>query len=917
MFCQNAVGNTCIICDFTDIFSNFRTQTDGKVRNRASGKITKRKATKSGVKHTTGHVEVDFDRLVSNIENSIMADQDRGTVGITPQELLVKSNPAMYSFERELTRDLTNPREMYSLLSHNTKSTEDLTAKFKQEIARNIQAPGVFPKLSRATTLYEIRRLHHGKSDKLGRFQSASEVLTPNKKLNVLVVTRNKTNLESFRTIIEEDKENLHALNLPNITQIFSNKGDTGLANDKNKRLHVEFPMLSADQNVRNRISTAVKDTDNGKESDGVVKQLNTTTVKSADPKIDKWFSEMPNEVFDKAQRAIMESSIKDKLTKYQHKRNRKENFPAHVNILHGSRLRKVPNTFLEVRVDSFGQYLKNQERMNKYKLQQKSILKLKMRDVDEMERQDKGREDMEFSQRLRLQYRSHTTMTYKNKNDPSTEKPNRDAVVNKDDKGLKTYNVNEVLKRDIMSRERTHINNYRDYTEKRHLSKSAHDAVRLHDNNESERDTVPKNCSPISKESETGCVTNKNTSGSERGVAKTSVVTIALGKDNGAKSKKQSHKQVLNATGENDKDCAENKKGKETVDTDKSNTDGRNEKDKENEEEMEAMDESSKCVTKIPTAKSSRTSDSNRSTISSKQSPKPNKSVLSRFNKLEVFAEHGKASDAKMIRNSYHGHKLRDHESKEPTMPPSYKLDLKNYPQHFKNPIPDEDYIINTEVRKQDLVFRFEPGEVFITRKSNPNRASERARVIYGKVLNKDDKVSASKGRDHKQAKESHSAHSLSTGLDGYKFEVGNFEHRALADSVPSDAVREHGHPNTRISNPLDEESEYVNRPDLETTSTVTKTPQEFYIRYGKVMRDIAIETDILGSETDSLQGHFVEDGSKFVHRPESSLSDYIIDNNDGESLNSYSDADEHMQANHVRKSTVKSRGTQSRVST
>ena len=875
------------------------------MKNRTSAKNTKRKATLSGL-------EVDFDRLVSNIEKSIMADQHRGTVGITPQQLLVKSNPAMYAFEREreLARDLTNPREMYNLLSHNTKSTEDLTAKFKQEIARNIQVPGVFPKLPRSNTLNEIGRLHHRKSDKLGRFQSASEIMTPDKKLNVLIVTRNKTNLESFRTIIEEDKENLHALNLPNITQIVSNKVDTGVASDKHKRIQFGFPVLSAaaEQNARNRITTTDNHVDNCKEFDSATQQLNTANLRSADPKIDKWFSEMPNEVFDKAQRAIMEDSIKDRLTKYQHKRNRKENFPAHVNVMHGSRLRKVPNTFLEVRVDSFGKYLKNEERMNKYKLQQKSILKLKMREVDEMERHDKGREDINFSPGLRMQYRSHTTMTYKNKDKSTTEKQNQDVVVKKDDKGLKTYNVNEVLKRDIMSRERTQVNIYREYTEKRHLSKSAHGKGYLHDCSESERETVPNLCSPVSKGSEAVSVTNKNATGSERGVAKTSVVTIALGKDNGAKTQKQSNNQnVSNNTGKIHKTCDDDKKGSKNIDTDETNAVKLEEKDTLREEETGENDETSKCVTKIPTAKSSRTTDSNRSTISSKQSPKPNKSVLSRFNTLEVFAEHGKASDVKMIRNSYHGHKLRDHESKEYIVPPSYKLDLKNYPQHFKNPIPDEHFVINNEVRKQEVVFRFEPGEVFITRKSNPNRASERARIIYGKVLNKDDKVCA---RDTKHAKDSHSAHSLSTGLDGYKFEVGNFEHRALADSVPSDSVREHGHPNTRISNPVEEESEYVNRPDLETASTVTKTPQEFYMRYGKVVRDIAIETDILGSETDSLRGHFVED------RPESNLSDYIIDNNDGESLNSDSETDDRLQVNHVRKSTVKSRGTQSRVS-
>ena len=836
-----------------------------------------------------------------------MADQHRETMAITPQQLLVKSNPAMYAFERGLTRDLTNPREMYNLLSHNTKSTEDLTAKFKQEIARNIQVPGVFPKLSRSNTLNEIGRLHHRKSDNLGGFKSASEVLTPNKKLNVLVVTRNKTNLEGFRTIIEDEKENLHDLNLPNITRIVSNKNDTGVGSGKNKHIQFGFPVLSAEKNARNRTTTA-NFVDNDREPETATQKGNTINIRNADPKIDKWFSEMPNEVFDKAQRAIMEDSIKDKLTKYQHKRNRKENFPAHVNVMHGSRLRRVPNTFLEVRVDSFGRYLKNEERMNKYKLQQKSILKLKMRDTDEMERHNKGREEINYSPGLRMPYRSHTTMTYKDKTNPTSEKQNQEVDTKKDEWGIKTFNVNEVLRRDIMSRERTHLNNHREYMGKRQLSKSAHDTNCTNECNESEKDTVRKVSSAASKGGETVGSSNKNATGSERGVAKASVVTIALENECGAKTQKQSNNQTVSDNGavETHKTLDEIKARNETVDTGEINA-VKEEKDKDNTTEIEEDDDASKCVTKIPTAKSSRTTDSNRSTISSKQSPKPNKSVLSRFNKLEVFAEHGKVPDPKMIRNSYHGHKLRDHESKEPVVPPSYKLDLKNYPQHFKNPIPDEPFVINHEVKKPEVMFRFEPGEVFISRKSNPNRASERARIIYGKVLNKDEKVS---NRDARNAKDSASVHSLSTGLDGYKFEIGNFEQRALADSVPSDSVREHEHLNTRASYPVEEESEYTNRPDLETASTVTKTPQEFYMRCGKVVRDIAIETDILGSETDSLQGHFVEE------RPDSNLSDFIIDNNDGESLNSDSDTDERLPVNPIRKSTVKSRGTQSRVS-
>lgn len=893
----------------TDRSALYDTSTKNKLR-KVSGR--------SGRKRSTHSVEVDFDLLVSNIENSIMADQGRAPVGITPQELLVRSNPAIYSFERELTRDLTNPREMYSLLSHSTKSTEDLTVKFKQEIAKNVQAPGVFPKLSRATTLNEIRRIQHGKSDKLGRFQGSSDIMNPNKKLNVLVLTHNRTSIEDFRTIVEEDKENLQALNLPNITQNAVSQDEVGVKNnDTYKNVQVELPTLPAEQNVGHK-----KATDAGENivCNSGTSKLKSDNIKNSDPKLEKWFSEMPNEVFDKAQRAIMEASIKDKLTKYQHKRHRKENFPAHVNVLHGSRLRKVPNTFLEVRVDSFGKHLPTENRMDRYKLHQKSIHKLKMREMDEIERQEKmGREDIELTPRLSMQHRSHTTISQKNKTDASLEKPKHEFVSISDEKGLKTFDINEVLRRDILPRERTHINNYQDYAEKRHLTNSAPDSVFLRNCKNSNQETVPKPNSPVSKTSDVGGASNKTANETDRGVAKTSVVNIALNKDTPRQRNPLHIEQNIQTSQVRETTNAGNIDISMEVDEGNMVKDG--EKDVQNEVGTEIKEDSAKCITKIPTARSSRTSDSNRSTISSKQSPKPNKSVLGRFNKLEVFAEHGKTQDAKMTRKSYHGHKLRDHESKELAMPPSYKLDLKNYPQHFKNPISDDMELMNTEVRKQELIFRFEPGEVFISRRPNPNRASERARIIYGKVLHKNDREMGGKAFDAKLAKESNSARSLSTRLDGYRFEIGNFESRALADSVPSESVREHEHPNTRISNILDDD-EYVNRPDLDTTSTVTKTPLEWYNRYGKVVRDIAIETDVIGSETGTPMQYSVDEvgdkESKYVNRPVSNLSDFIVENNDGESLNSDSELEDIVPKSSIRqsRSTQKSRGTQSNLS-
>ena len=845
-----------------------------------------------------------------------MTDQVRVPVGLTPQQLLVRSNPAMYPFERELTRDLTNPREMYSLLAHNTKSTEDLTAKFKQEIVQNIQSAGGLPKLSRATSLNEIRRIPHGKSDKLGKFQSATDILNSGKKLNVLVLTHNRTSLEGFRTITEEEKENVHAVNLPNISHNTVSHRDIN-AKDRNKNTVTQagLPTLLRNQNVENK---EVVDINDVQVKSGTTKSNNLKNSKvfnDSDPKLEKWFSEMPNEVFDKAQRAIMEASIKEKLIKYQYKRNRKENFPAHVNVLHGSRLRKVPNTFLEVRVDSFGKHLKNEGRLNKYKLQQKSMHKLKMREMEEIERQERTvHEDVELTPRLKLQYRSHTTMTFKNKADLSHEKEQPNDTAGPVEKSMKTFDINEALNRDILPRERTGVNNYQDYADRLYLSKSAHDTICVKDGKESEKDTCPKPNSLVSKESEVEANKAMNII-DHGGGPKTKVVNIALETDTFRPPKSLHTDMTAHARNANENDI--NIEENTHEDDDKDDVNETNNPEGENkcaENTGDMKDDNVKCIANIPTARSSRTSDSNRSTISSKYSPKPNKSVLRKFNKLEVFAEHGKVLDAKMARQSYHGHKLRDHDSKGTPVTAPYKLDLKSYPQHFKNPVPEHVGLVRPEVRKQDLIFHFEPGEVFVTRKSQPNtyRVSERARIIYGKIATRDDRAGLAKGFDAKLAKDSSSVHSLSTRLEGYKYEMGSFENRALADSIPSDSAREQH---------LDNE-EYTYKPDLDGTSTITKTPLERYNKFGKAVRDIAVETDILGSDTGSprKKDSFEIDDMELqqVKRPDSNLSDFIIENNDGESLNSDSEIDEMVRDSVIRKSrsTQKSRATQSNLS-
>lgn len=782
--------------------------------------------------------DIDFDLLVGHVENTISEDKQRHQTAFTPQELMLRSNPALFSWENFASSDLTNPREMYNILSHKTKSIEDLEAKLKKELVKSVQMSNTFPKLSRAVSMGDLEH-KHGKGLKISDGN--------NRQMNMLFLKRHNTSLaDGFRKTKGSDKENNIALNLPHIENQLNCRGDVQKVNDKMEQS--ELPAL-------------VSHTQQGRQNDQKQEALNDKHVSFSDTKLDKWFSEMPNEVFDKAQRALMEESIQARLQEFRRSRYRKMNFPNQsFNVCIGSKHRRVKNTYLELRVDSFGRHLQTEkdERRNRYRLQQKSMHNLKMRESVEGEPHEKLHRENTFPKLSRLN-KPFTPMKSKSKTDQeitAMQKHKKESAKIQSEGGFKTLYINEKFGVEIGQKmgHKHGISNYEDYTEKLFAMKEMQYQDLLN------RVVESPSHSNVDHDEE-----HMNGDILERENQKASVVNLELNKESPHIRKPLHLEKPLN---EANKTKNESLKEKDFPIA----------SDSENRKTLpEPTPKHDKIITKIPTAPSVRTSES-RSSNSSFMS-KNNKEAMKRFNKLEVFAESHRVADI-----NPHFRNISEHRSRQ--FGESHET-LNSLPQNVETKqqqqVPSQTEVsgLLKEIQRPeaDVVFRFEPGEVFISRK-NPNKtltktlSSERARVIYGKVAqnNVEKKMHSDKSTTKKEStKDNYSCATKSTKHEHfYRAELGRFESRAVDDSSSPNSPR------------LDQGNNQM----LIITSNKRLNP-------GTVTKhDVATETDIIGSP-----------GPKFENRSESGLSDFIIDNNDGESLESDYEGD-HISPNMRQKS-------------
>ncbi|WAR07380.1 hypothetical protein MAR_017338 [Mya arenaria] len=807
--------------------------------------------------------DIDFDLLVKRVENTIMTDKGRQTVGITPQELLARSNPGLFTHDIESTaRDLTNPREMYNILSHRTKSIEDLAVRLKQELARASKTTGHFPNLPRTLSMNDIDQT------KTGRFghkaQPVSNMQNGDRKLDVILLNRHNTSIDDFRACSQKLREQENNVNLPRLPTAGTGHPDKdGDTRDKEK---LELPDLTEKHKDGGELKEPPVNTDKlGKNLLRINEELSTS-----DSKLDKWFSEMPNEVFDKAQRALMENTIRERLNEFQRRRNRKVNFPNQsVNVFLGSKMTRIPNTYLELRVDSFGKHLQYDK--DRYKMHLKSVHHLKTRELSDVERP--SREDE--LPRMALQHRSLTTLAL------TKAKPRLDAdkrarsrkhyIEIPTAKGMKTVYMNDsfdAYEREHGSRLRqSGISNYEEYTERLNMMREASDIIHMRNN------------SPIIF-SEGDPEQDAEASSGDRETTKAAIVNLALAKS-APKSRKPTHlKKTLMEIERHEK------LGHTNGDIVHGDSDG--DVDLDVMDGMIAGEKHEPIVTKIPTAQSSRTSD----TKSSNSSVMSNKTPLKRFNTLEVFAEFGRIPEAPTI-NNLRQQRTRTEGLRGIPLPSSIKLDTKHQPHPPANPPRHDVFFREREAKKPDVTFRFEPGAVHIY-KNNPyqlqnhTRSSERARVIYGKI-NKEPPVRRDPGHGRRKddTRDGNSMATMSTKLDAYRSELARFENRALDESFCSMSSRhDDGAKNTMlvIGNEASKR--------LHGISTAPKAVSK---------RDVAVETDIIGSQHSSEANSPEHSARKSLDRALSAaqsgsgLSDFIVDNNDGESLSS--DGDEDMQ--------------------
>ncbi|KAK3579720.1 hypothetical protein CHS0354_008861 [Potamilus streckersoni] len=777
-----------------------------------------------------------------------MADQEKTPVQITPQDLLTKSNPGIYLQEK----DLTNPRELYSFVSHKTKSTEDLRTAVKQELASKIQNGGVFPHLSKAISMKDLRS--GAKTDSVRKDgMSLASVHNRNKNIKDL---RNRKD-------VEEDKENFkNPLNLPSIKgYLDANKDDIvrpTLHRDVSlpglrKLHHVSRPEDSNDRKM-SELGGKTNETKTH-ESNGIVKR-----------KLDKWFSEMPEEVFDKAQRALMEESIRDRLVLYQSKRQ------ANAQTLHpkrtgGSNSRRVPNTYLQLSVNSFENLCRedSNDKLNKYKLQQKSLHKMKMHELDEAERGESGHVDKfdsiarsmtvpvkltSSTARLESRDREHVLPAHVLSNGIGVR-----SDIQNEKSGLKTVNINDVALDAVRTPNEDSFQKG-DYSENMY-SNSIHHS-KLPNKNWSEEDT---------NESNVYYSFDKNS-------MRMNASTLDLHRDNSLKQTIQAVEMLRNARQEKQNtiiigsSIAEvysqngtskwRHKGSNVENVQLSydkNTKGYNVEKTENSKE----DNVDKPMTSILTAGETYMGDA--TSISTTTRKHRQRTVLKKFNKLEVFSESQRNQMA--IGESYKSQFEQfseNHQSASGTFS-GYKLDLKPYPQ--KTPLRYNGDIVKSEVRVQEVVFRFEPGEVVISKKPNAqnhgHKSSERARTIYGKSLVKEERkeVKDEGNRDIKSVKSHktlYSAYTEHQSLDNGKI-VKKIRTEGLLPSlsINTEQINKMNQQDTDGNHDMDGTTENfdnkieINYPQNIDDSFSTPTPE---MQKRSKTREPAIEPDIVGPE-------------------------------------------------------------------
>lgn len=325
---------------------------------------------------TTGSCEpiiLDYDRLVTNVEDQIMTDQDSVGSQYDPVYLLYKSNPGLFE------NDFTNPRNVYSLISkRRVKSYDDVSNVSKSADS----VPSDYPRITRTTSMRDLRRAaglrtasrkeRHYSSQDL-RSLTLKERKDPS--ITALFINAPYLNLKDLEHLPEVEAQRVARTILPTISskKRTKNKAPPFKLTDENKG----FPLPV----IKSVSGETLPYLTRGEERSDVIKNRNLHLEgNSEESNLEKWFSEMPDDVVvqaDKMAREEKTSQSESDSSQQKLPRNPSKE-KIHLPILRP--LNPIPNQYLELR-ENVKRPIKRDVIIDRehYKLKQRSMLRLKM----------------------------------------------------------------------------------------------------------------------------------------------------------------------------------------------------------------------------------------------------------------------------------------------------------------------------------------------------------------------------------------------------------------------------------------------------------------------------------------------------------------------------------------------------------
>ncbi|XP_069135841.1 uncharacterized protein [Argopecten irradians] len=317
-------------------------------------------------------LHLDYDRMVSSVEDAIMEDQNRNRHRVTPKELLVKSNPSLYaevSINRQSNNMLSNRR-----WEIDSRSKDDSNVK---QMSR-LEAPGPsFPFLSRTSSMNNLHNYPTGKMLRKHHSHSNQDLSGVDRrdhnKYTAALHRQHNYSMEDLRHVSESDKENRRALHFPAIrrerTKTMAPSSFPG-----SDPSGVNLP------NVRSDLSGPLQNGSHGEfRVNHSTKDNFRMNGKPFTQKMEKWFSEIPGEGYDDSRFQENSDSSKSSSQKEKHM-NGPSRSQWKVPVL--KPMQNIPNKYLELRneINANGTVNKDTNiNRDQYKLRQKYLLQLKM----------------------------------------------------------------------------------------------------------------------------------------------------------------------------------------------------------------------------------------------------------------------------------------------------------------------------------------------------------------------------------------------------------------------------------------------------------------------------------------------------------------------------------------------------------